>query len=257
MVVFVLLVYSEKYYLKAFEEIKKLSSNFKNSQIIIVNNNKDWNLDNSVIGNNESFEFSGWDTAISYMKEILNNKPKYVVFANDTFCHHRSWGLWQKIKFTLAFKSMYMSNKTGICGEKNSIGSQFKLLDQEIDGWISTYLFMVSSDIVFNEKFKFSQAKKNMDRIVLNIDNNSGIKLCEHIDRKFERHINNWLFPTNNKGWYKANNVNIDFKLKKLECILNEKLLTSYVCKVNGRINDVNSFFVFKLVKKFFSFLRD
>ncbi|PPB85797.1 hypothetical protein [Acinetobacter soli] len=266
MIFFVLLVYSEKYYEKALYELnelaEKISSN-SNYKLLVVNNNN--NLDLSkfgylrskidfIEGDNTGFEFSGWDVATTYLKTNYNISNSYIAYANDTFCHHRNWDCLTKKKFIHEFKKMIKESKRGICGEVNSFNRSFELNNCILNSWVSSYLFIISSNILLDYNFKFDNAKKYYSYWVLNITKEK-IYFSEEFSIHLSYHLNRWLFPKSKKGWYKAKNATIEEKRNKLYSILNEKLLTANVLNRGGAIYDVNDFMninLFKRLKNFF-----
>uniref|UniRef100_UPI00124FF819 hypothetical protein n=1 Tax=Acinetobacter ursingii TaxID=108980 RepID=UPI00124FF819 len=164
MIVFILLVYTEEYFPKAWREINFLAKNISHDyKIIVVNNNHNFTLDSAIIGNNDHYEFSGWDSGVELIKEKYKDNLEHVVFANDTFCHHRKWNFYHKMKFITGFKKFINQNSFGICGEKNYFGKDFFLNDTKLQGWISTYLFIVNSYFVLSENFKFNRAFETMN----------------------------------------------------------------------------------------------
>ncbi|MDH2171772.1 hypothetical protein N5J50_05900 [Acinetobacter johnsonii] len=250
MLVLVLLVYTEKYLSKALEEINFLAKNIsKDYKVIIVNNNCNLKVDNSIEGNNDHYEFSGWDSAVNLIRDKYKDKVKYIVFANDTFCHHRKWSMYQRLKFSTGFKKFINQKSFGICGEKNSFGEDFFLNDTKLHGWISTYLFILNSSFVLSENFKFNRASETMNYYIDDISE-IGITFNHVFDENLAKHLNLWLYPLdNNKGWYKAQSSTPRQKLNKLESILNEKLLTQAIIQSNGKICDINLSFFFRLIK--------
>ena len=250
MIIFVLLVYTENYLSKAMKEINFLANNISNDyKVIVVNNNQHLKLDGAICGNNDHYEFSGWDSGVELIREKYKDNVEYIVFANDTFCHHSKWNFYHKMKFITGFKKFINQKTFGICGEKNSFGREFFLNDTKLQGWISTYLFIVNSSFVLNENFKFNRASEIMDTYIDDISE-SGIKFHLNFDEKLANHLNCWLYPLgDSKGWYKAKSSTPTQKLNKLESILNEKLLTQAIIQSNGKICDINLSFFFRLIK--------
>lgn len=247
MIVYVLLVYSKEYLRKAIDEMNFLAKTIGvDYKIIIINNNKDLVVEYSIQGDNSAYEFSGWDTALNYIRENINEKLQGVVFANDTFCHHRKWGGFQRLKFSTSFKKMIFRNFSGICGDKNSFMKDFNVLGENMNGWISSYLFFISPDIIFNKDFKFNMIDLYVKDWIIDINEKEGVVFSDHLDESLSIHLNNWLFPSENYGWYRAKNTSIEQKASKLRSILNEKILTANILKLGGYVYDVNNITYFK-----------
>lgn len=256
MIFFVLLVYSEKYYEKALYELNELAkktSGSSNYKLLVVNNNNQLDLSkfdylrskiDFIEGDNTGFEFSGWDVATAYLRTNYNITNSYIAYANDTFCHHRKWGFYQKYKFSHAFKYFIQSNISGLCGEKNIFSNKVNLNNVELDGWISTYLFMISTDFLINNNVKFDNAT-NKESCFFSVITENEIKFNSNFDEELAKHLNSWLFPSNEKnGWYKANDSSLIEKRNKLKSILNEKLLSANIKNKCGEIIDINSFLI-------------
>lgn len=252
MIYYILLVYGNKYYKNAIQELQSLSKHIGNGDfnIIVVNNDSNVYIENTIKGDNSSYEFSGWDTAVDFLKNS-GITADYIIFANDTFCHHRKWGFYQKIKFSYGFNKFIKNKRRGICGDRNSFSSNFSLLNIEMSGWISSYLFVVNSEYIFKRDMKLDFIQDSMEDYVISCSDDIGIRFKNNFDKDLAVHINNWLYPTtNNNGWYNAKNVNSEKKMAKLKSILNEKLLSANILKMSGDIYDVNDIKLIKLIKK-------
>lgn len=261
MLVIVLLVYYEKYCASSLFEIKKIAQKTSdNCKIILVNNNPNEIFEDDFTdviylkGDNSNYEFSGWDVALKYIRRNYNSEENLsVIFANDTFCFHRKWFYLKRISFIFLFKDFIKRNRRGIGGEVNSICQSYCINDQINLGWVSTYLFILSGDIVLDEKFYLNNINSYWDKFILKVDNDN-IYFKTEFDENLGLHLNKWLFPKKNeKGWYNSSNINIEKKIKKLESILNEKLLSSNIIRMNAFIYDVNNYGYFK----FYKFLKN
>lgn len=250
MIYCVLLVYSKEYYKKTLSEFEKLVKSLEvdDYKIIIVNNNPDLLFKFDILGNNDGLEFSGWDSAVSFIRKKYVFKNDYIIFANDTFCQHRKWGIYQKYKFSHAFNNFIQSKLSGLCGEKNKISESFRISDIEIDGWISTYLFIISSDLLDNYNLRFDTVTGAESEFYSYVTE-TGVQFNPDFDLNLAQHLNNWLFPLDpSKGWYKSRHAPLSVKENKLKSILNEKKLTANVLYNGGKVVDINSFFIPKVI---------
>lgn len=270
MIVFVHLVYYEKYAFKSLIELREIANNIGDKyKIILVNNNQNMildsiffpNMDLTILkGDNSKYEFSGWEVGLKYIKNNYEEEIENIIFSNDTFCFHRKWGYFQRLNFTNKFKKFYKDQITGICGEKNNISMDYKIDNISNDGWISTYLFMISNDLIL-QGLKLNNLGEKIYDYVIDV-NDEEIIFRESFDKELGKHINNWLYPKKGKkGWYNSVNVNTYQKKKKLECILNEKILSCEVKKKGGIIlglNEEGCFAFINLIRKFINnFLRN
>lgn len=261
MIFFVILIYSERYYTQAIYEFDKIARSVSRNdcyKVIIINNNKNLKLDSFrkkninfqfIDGDNEGFEFSGWDKATEYIKKNYLIENDFIVYANDTFCHHRKWNYLTKSKFISEFRKFIDDSRKGICGEVNTFNQYFLLKNQKIDSWISSYLFILSSNIISEKEFKFDNSSEFFSDWVSNI-NSEGVFFNTDFSVKLGIHINNWLFPKSGKGWYKAERATLQEKRNKLYSILNEKALTANIVKFGGGVYDVNDFLKINFFKK-------
>ncbi|MEB5476806.1 hypothetical protein [Acinetobacter pollinis] len=249
MIYYVLLVYGDKYYENAINKLKDISKKIgdRSFNLIVVNNDSTVYIPNSITGDNSAYEFSGWDSAVKDLKYRIN-EGDYFIFANDTFCHHRKWKWYQKFKFSYAFNDFFKNKFNGICGDVNSFGKDFNLSGVVTQSWVSSYLFMINSSLILHESFKFDSIEDNISKYVENISDESGIEFVDNFDDELGKHLNNWLYPRDNDGWYNAKNCSSKDKLKKLKSIINEKLLSINVLKLGGNICDVNSLKIFRII---------
>lgn len=259
--VIILLVYYEKYLENSILEISKIAASMHGDcKVIVVLNNdnivvKD-EIDNFIFikGDNSNYEFSGWDVGINFAKSEFGNNIKNYVLANDTFCHHRRWNIFTRYNFIYNFNYFSKNNLFGIIGDKNSLGVEYKLLNIINAGWVSTYLFLLSGDIVNNSDFKINIIDQYWNKFIDSVDDDE-IVFKKDVDINLSEHINLWLYPKkNDSGWYNASKVNIEKRKKKIECIMNEKLLSSNIIGMGGNVYNLNEkglFIFFPLIRNF------
>lgn len=257
MVYLVLLIFYDKYYERSLIEIFKLAESITNNyEIIVVDNGSNKNNYENVVflkGDNSYYEFSGWDVALNYLREKKDVEKANFIFANDTFCFHREWNKKLMHKFSKKFLEFMENNDKGIVGEVNSFYEDYVIDGQVNKEWVSTYMFMLSSEYICDNDFKFNRMPIFWNSNVLSINENE-VVFKENFDKKLSKHLNLWLFPVSSKfGWYNAGSSKLTQKQKKLESILNEKELSSFVVKKGGEIFNINAGFfcnLKKIVKK-------
>ena len=233
--------YYEKYKENAVNEFCEILRHVsKDYTLIIVNNTSlaSFETKNKKIieinSSNDLWEFSAWDDSIQYLRENFPlNKNDTLIFANDTFCHHRWFGKYKKLMFILSFLGLkYFPFKNRIIGERCSFPSSYKVFNQKTSHWISTYLFgVIYKDI--EKLFPFSTVNLyNQDDFFILEKNKIQVN---NSSPEFELHLNNWLFPKegNDGSWYLSNNQDQELLKMKLIAILNEKLLSVHAKKNN------------------------
>ena len=228
----VLLVYYEEYHLAAVSELKIFLNRIdSNNKLIVVTNNPRLksSYDEYILGEDLRSEFSGYDVGI---KQIGNlSLGDYVVFANDTFCHHRHWGYFEKRIFTNSFRD-FMANKIpGLVGEVNSFGKIFSLMKLQASNWVSTYLFCTSSDFLWALDCKLYLDEEVLSHLVSS-DSSGRLKWGDDISDNIKIQLSNWLSISNKHGWHNKN-ATISQKIIKVYAILNEFYISAFA-KNNG-----------------------
>jgi hypothetical protein len=225
----------------------------KNSVLIIVNNSNlapyklSCSSDNiiEIQGMNNAWEFSAWDESINFIKQNYNlKKSDTFIFANDTFCKHRWFGKYQNILFTLAFiKLRLMPFSKRIVGERCSFSSTYNVFGEEINSWLSTYLFGMNYRVL-EKTLPFVKVNKANSKDYFELSEKD--ILVKNSSPKFQQHINKWIFPEKGEhGWYKsksgASSINPEILEMKLIAIFNEKHLSIAAKKNDIYLVDVYS----------------
>ncbi|WP_111977886.1 hypothetical protein [Algibacillus agarilyticus] len=231
----VLLCFYEDKVDQAIKEFENLISSFNGEAtlIIINNSNVNVNIENCHIkfklieGDNENWEFSGWQKGQKYILNNFNiNKNDLFIFANDTFNSHRNFTFIDRHLFIKAAKKINIKTQKIILGEQNHIHNSeqsFMLFDKVKNGWVSTYLFAVNYNYISNCNIDMGDEKREK-LYYQNVP-----YLGAHISKNLFDYIINFL--TSNKkgeGWYGKSKLssNPEIFRKKYASIINEKSLS-------------------------------
>lgn len=222
----ILVSYYKDFLAKSINELKHIANHpGATVNFVVVNNNKnntlDLHLDNTIDliqGDNSSWEFSAWDQGVDYItKKYTVNQTDVFIFANDTFCHHRFYNLLTRIVFKKSIRLVRNNSKVvvgDICQSKDTL----EIYNKSGNKWISTYIFSMQYGPL-----------KSLPSFC-NFKHNSEIKLVEqkicssHINFKLKEHLESWFFS--GSGWYASGEATESLIAKKIEAILNEKLLS-------------------------------
>lgn len=221
----ILLVFNDDYRVSAIDAFQQFMDKFgEGCKIIIINNNLDNVNNGEVPGDNTNWEFSGWDKGISLL-EIKDEDV--VVFANDTFIHHRSWCLPDQLRFEKSIKKLLIDNEQGICGEIHKFSDHYEIFGRGADRWVCSYLFAMTGGVI-NRIGKISLSESVLSEVIINIVNNK-IIWGAGVSVNIQSRIQKWLYPTRGVlGWRKANASSDLIKLRKAKTILNEKWISAY-----------------------------
>lgn len=237
-VIGVLVCYYPKYKKRAIHDFLDILKNISlNYNLLVVNNNENINntsddcfsyINYEINGSNNAWEFSAWDEGVEYLRENkLISEEDIIIFANDTFCHHRIFTFYNKWIFSRAFNKLASHDKLFV-GELCKLPFYYVIFGLNANSWISTYLFGIRcKDLPTIEPFDKVGQIKDVSQSIRIIKNNiflsdSSAEICAHLSR--------WLFPSMYKhGWYKAKAGMVDDGLlfNKLKAIVNEKLLSA------------------------------
>lgn len=240
MVYGIILLYYEKYAensLINFENI--LSEINRDYTIIAVTNNSDINIRgiNLHNGDNSNSEFSGWDKGVDLVDPIAEDD--FFIFCNDTFCHHRTWGKFEKDIFVGAFSKAIAQNFQGVIGEVDTFRETFSIDGVKSSSWVSTYLFGMSSKLLVGFSKRLSISNDLSKTLVHNVDKGQ-IFWGEGVSNSLKSRIENWLDEDNMLGWYRRNSPD-GLKLNKIRSILNEMYLSANCQKLGFELRDVYS----------------
>nr|WP_283131127.1 hypothetical protein [Enterovibrio norvegicus] len=213
-----------EYFDESLNRLKRMLSNLNHSEntILVVSNNYVFNVKNInsevesitfrfINGSNASWEFSAWDEGLKFiMTNYKIDERDTLIFANDTFCHHRSFTRFDEYCFTHSVKR-YLNDDV-VIGHIDK--SPFPLLVKgiKVEKWISTFLFTAKYKTI-KRTLPFSQC--HIDDVEFK-DGKISISRC---DEKFNEYITNWLC----NSWYKSGSQNKELIRNKAKAIVNEK----------------------------------
>lgn len=221
----ILLVFNDDYRVSAIEAFQRFMGKFgAECKIIIINNNPNNVNIGEFPGDNINWEFSGWDKGISLLQI---REEDVVVFANDTFKYHRSWGLFDQLRFEKSIKKLLIDKEQGICGEVHKFSDSYEVLGRDSDRWVCTYLFALTGGVI-NKIEKISLSEPVLSEMIININNNK-IIWGGGVSMNIQSRIQKWLYPTRGVlGWRKSSASTDLIKLRKAKTILNEKWISAY-----------------------------
>jgi len=181
-------------------------------------------------GHNSLGEFGAWDQGLAYLSGQPGcASPRLFVFANDTFCHHRPFGLPEEWIFSRSFRQL-AGMQRAIAGELSTFGEPFYLGGQRLDDWVSTYLYAMTPALLDALDWRIAPEDGVLERHV-----RGGLDEREffapELDAALAAHLRGWLFGgRTQRVWRNAaplSQQNRDYMLRKARAILCEKLLSA------------------------------
>lgn len=235
----VILVYYEKYHVAAVNEFKKIldSVDPDNKLVVVTNNPKLISPENGyILGNDLESEFSGYDVGIGRIKDVLPDG--HVIIANDTFCHHRHWGAFERRTFVKAIKAAREDNVIGIVGEVDTFRKKIQILGLESTSWVSTYLFLASVGFLASLNWTLSINKATAKKLIGCDSHNQLIWNDAAVGSNVITQLTKWLSEDNRQGW-RNRSASAASKIIKIRAILNE-FYVSACAEANGfKVGDV------------------
>ncbi|EMH4162857.1 hypothetical protein RJ498_002114 [Pluralibacter gergoviae] len=240
----VVALYYPSYYEKVQKSIESIFDD--NSYELVYVDNSTENISHRSInrkelwikGSNVGGEFSAWDEGYDYINENYTLFPDDVfLFLNDTFCHHHYFTFYDKFLYRKVIKNCREKN---IFGELNGVKKEFAINNYIFSKWVSSYILILTKSSV-DKLLPFNKVS-SIDEIVLD-DIKSKLSdnqvIVPFFSESLNVHLTNWLFPTDNNGWYNAKKGNLDIYMFKLKAIMNEKFITYSALKNDLIINDI------------------
>jgi hypothetical protein len=226
---------------------------------LVVNNNLLDSINSSndeiikVFGNNNMFEFSGWDVGFDFIKKNFEVKDEdLILFANDTF-HRRNYedGGSSYLNF-FSEKHLRLRDKdlkNIAIGYIDDFPNPVTLMGIEYVSWIRSNIFLLSyrvADMVYPLAFPLSK------EYLFGNQNDSFFNPVQEISENWRAYIRCWLFgeidpsyPEYRLNWIKVESLNEKnreyFKTKALT-IMSEHYLSARLQKMRVEIVDTNLF---------------
>lgn len=191
-----------------------------------------------ITGTNSSWEFSAWDEGVKYIQEHLSPKDDdIVVLGNDTFCHHRVFTRFDEYCFSRAVLHELPSDV--VVGFVDKSAHVLSVNGQDLDHWVSTFLFATRYDVV-NNALPFSVC--DIDDISYSNDK----IIVSGCSKVFNDYLTSWLV----KGWYKKDDADKGLVISKAKAIVNEKSFSARLIKKNVSLVNVYSGNHLPLIRK-------
>ena len=257
----IIVIYYESFMTRAVIEFEKLIHNIsENSKVVIVSNSisdvESYDEDSILLRWDNTYqEFGAWQFGINEVLKTLddNSKPCFI-FANDTFCHHRKFGTFEKSLFIRSFKKIINNKKKIITGPT----STSKLGKLGFDGctfdrWVSTYLFGISFPFIKKLKFNICLEQIIIDRYFGN-GNSEDDFFSKKLNENLKKHLVAWLFGRKGfSNWRAGESLNKENYIKmknKASSIFREKYLTAF--SINNKIKIVDVFYMAHVKRKLY-----
>ena len=234
----ILLVYYEQYHARSVIEFQYLLNHLnQKNKLIVVSNNPLISQSNSnyVLGDDLSSEFSGYDVGLKQIENLTTED--YIIFANDTFCHHRAWGKFEKKIFINKFQTAIKTQKKSIVGELNTFGKNFSIMGLQANEWISTYLFGMTSHFIEDLNQRLCIDPVSLIELV-SIDAYENFQWSGKLSNNLKTQLSSWLASNNKLGWYDKD-ANMQRRCNKAKSILNEFYLSAIAKKYGYELIDV------------------
>jgi hypothetical protein len=110
-------------------------------------------------------EFGAWDFALQSLGPDVRRRVSMVIFANDTFSHHRPWGWGERAAFLIGFRGA-LKRKLTFIGATSSFGHEFYLRGCYMHEWVSTYLFAITADLMDQLNWEIKADRSVLDACV-------------------------------------------------------------------------------------------
>ena len=240
----ILVVYYDQYYDQSIAEFKDLLLAIsQHAKTIIVRNNRELQVRSTDVEvedwDNREGEFGAWNHVLATLSE---DEYDWVVFGNDTFCHHHIWDADTKIRFLRAISARNLQTAHAI-GYEDFTCQAMELSGNRISSWLSTYLFALNSLALDSIGWTLDAGDEFLSQVVHpNVD--TGELIDESKYPQLGRHVNGWLLRTGGKArWYKAerlNEGNISKMETKARAIVNELHLSTQLRANNVVITNMN-----------------
>ena len=225
---------------KAFDLLKRLMKKIPDGQnkILIVNiSPQEITLEGEPeiywLPTPSNWEFSGW--AYLFNKLDRDDLTGGVIFANDTFCHHRPWSLVDNMFFRSAILNAKQRTTPALAGEICSLGSDFGIRGATSDHWISSYLFYANRNYAENLLEAYFDEIADMGKEVSLSEDE--LYFSSEVTSGLATVLKKWMDPTSESSW-RPNETNIHLLETKTKIILCEMYFSFYSIKNNTVLVD-------------------
>jgi hypothetical protein len=225
------------------------------NRIIVVSNNPTLRLQQQGVElafwNNQLREFGAWDHGLTLIEQEQRNHLSLVVFANDTFLFHRSWGRLERYAFVKGMRFIARHDR-GLAGAASTFHQPFRLRDVVQQQWISTYLFAITPALLQDLDWKLS-AEQSLFAEMLTERDDEEVFFSMAMDRALSTHLVGWLFGRPGQhAWRNSTPLtasNLADFIGKAQSILCEIALTARCLSAGATIHDVNRDILIRLLK--------
>jgi len=196
-------------------------------------------------GDNSSWEFSGWQKGIDYLRQNNINYDA-VLFANDAFFAY-GWSLLEySNKLNLC---KWLLNGNSMMGHIDTKNIELEVFGNDVSNWICTNCFFLPRRIIEQIDNIISVNDEKLDAIVSNIfpggfEEEAYIKYFK-FDSGLNDNYKNMVITWLTKEWhgkFKINETTWDFFRNKLCSLLNESLLTARIKKMGYNIESYKNY---------------
>lgn len=259
----ILVIYYNDFINRSILEFESLINNIsRKNMIFIISNFSEYQKTTSkskfLNWNNQNQEFGAWQYGLDQALDKLNyNSKPCFIFANDTFCYHKSYGEFEKYMYSKFFKKIVDTDKKIIVGPTSS--SKLGRLSFEgsvFTRWVSTSLFGISYQLMDTFKYNICVDQEYLNKY---FDGQTEKDFfSKKLDTSLNKHLIAWLFGRANLPMWRngasLDNKNYIIMKNKASSILREKNITANAILSNAVILDV--FKNLKIRKIFFYLLR-
>ena len=259
----ILVIYYNDFINRSILEFESLINNIsRKNMIFIISNFSEYQKTTSkskfLNWNNQNQEFGAWQYGLEQALDKLNyNSKPCFIFANDTFCYHKTYGGFEKYMYSKFFKKIVDLDQKIIVGPTSSSKlGQLSFEGSVFTRWVSTSLFGISYKLMETFKFNICIDQKYLNKY---FDGQTEKDFfSKKLDNSMKNHLIAWLFGRSNLPMWRngtsLNNENYLIMKNKASSILREKNITANAILSNAVILDV--FKNLKIRKIFFYLLR-
>lgn len=259
-IVGILVFYSESYRDRALAEFRALLAGFGQPFVLLaLSNNPDLDLSGAegcrvLPGDNAVHEFTAWQAGLDHCRDQgLDRDARLYVLANDTFCHHRSFGGFEAWVFGSAFRRLLRRRAAAFAGETFGLAEPVRVDGRAIPAWVSTYLFALNRAGMERLGWQVAMPRAELDAYVAG-GTEAGSFFTDRLSENLRRHLCGWLFePETRPRWRRSaalDAANAGMMAAKARAIVSEKLLSARAAAAGVRIEGVYRPFRVRLLRR-------